>query len=169
MNIYAATVPQLAKVLNNLDNWIASAIAFADKKKFSPDNLVTARLAPDQYAFARQVQTACDNAKFVAARLAGKDAPAHPDTETTLDQLRARIATVLAYLATFKADDFAGADDRKISLPFQEGKWMTGAEYAIEFALPNFYFHVVNAYEILRHNGVELGKRDFIGSIPMRA
>ena len=169
MNIYDLTVPQIAKVLRNVDAWLGLAIAHADKKKFDVNTLLHARLAPDQFAFVRQVQTVCDNAKFIAGRLAAKEWPSHPDTETTVEQLRARIATVITYLDTFKPEDFAGAEERKISLPWMEGKWMRGDEYVTQFALANFYFHVTTAYAILRHNGVELGKREFIGGVPMRS
>jgi len=169
MNVYDLTVPQLIKMLKNVDKWLGATIAFAEKKKFDVNNLMKARLAPDQFAFDRQVQTACDNAKFVAGRLAGKEWPSHPDTETTFDQLRSRIANVIGYLEAFKPEDFAGAEERKLSLPWMEGKWMRGDEYLAQFALPNFYFHAVTAYAILRHNGVELGKLDYIGGIPMRS
>ena len=169
MNLFDLTVPQCIKVLRNIDNWLATAIKHAEAKKFDVNTLVHARLAPDQFAFVRQVQTSCDNAKFIAGRLTGKEWPAHPDTETTVEQLRARVASVIAYLETFKPEDFAGAEERKISLPWMEGKWMRGDEYAAQFALANFYFHVTTTYAILRHNGVELGKRDYIGGIPLKA
>lgn len=169
MNLYDLTMPQLIKMLNNVDRWLAAAIAHAEKKKFDVNNLMKFRIAPDQFAFDRQIQTLCDNAKFVAGRLTGKEWPAHPDTETTFDQLRARVAAVIAYLETFKAEDFAGAEERKISLPWMEGKWMRGDEYVAQFALANFYFHTVTAYAILRNNGIDLGKRDYIGGVPMRS
>ena len=169
MNMFDLTVPQLAKTLRNVDAWLTVAEKHAAAKKFPVENLMSARLAPDQFAFARQVQTVCDNAKFLPGRLTGKDWPKHEDTETTFEQLHARIASTQSYLETFKAEDFAGAADRRITLPWTEGKWMTGAEYVIQFALPNFYFHTSLVYEILRHNGVELGKRDFIGGIPLKA
>jgi uncharacterized protein len=169
MNFYDLTVPQLEKTLRNVDAWLGKATAHADARKFPVDNLIPARLAPDQFPLVRQVQTACDNAKFIPGRLTGKEWPSHPDTETTIDQLRARIASVQTYLKTFKPEDFAGVEDRKISLPWMQGKSMTGAEYLVQFALPNFYFHVVNTYAILRHNGVELGKSDYIGGVPMRS
>jgi hypothetical protein len=169
MNLYDITVPQLVKMLRNVDSWLVKATQHAEAKKFDVNNLISARLAPDQFPFARQVQTVCDNAKFVAGRLTGKEWPSHPDTETTFEQLRARIAAVITYLDTFKAEDFAGASERKISLPWMEGKWMTGDEYVSQFALTNFYFHVTTTYAILRHNGVDLGKRDFIGGVPMRS
>jgi len=169
MHLYDLTVPQLTKMLKNVDGWLAKAIGHAETKKFDVNNLMKARLAPDQFALDRQIQTVCDNAKFIPARLTGQEWPKHPDTETTFEQLRARVATVIAYLETFKRDDFAGADERKITLPWMEGKWMRGDEYVSEFALPNLYFHAVTAYAILRHNGVDVGKRDFLGSVPMRS
>lgn len=168
MNLFELTVPQLAKTLRNLDRCLKAAEDYAASRKFPVDNLIGARLAPDQFTLVKQVQTACDNAKFITGRLSAKDWPAHADTETTFEQLHARIAAVLSYLDTFKTEDFAAAEERKISLPWMQAKWMTGAEYLIQFALPNLYFHVSVAYEILRHNGVPVGKSDYIGSIPMR-
>ncbi len=168
MNLFECTVPQLAKTLRNLDRWLTLAEQYAETRKFPVDNLVHSRLAPDQFTLVKQVQTACDNAKFIPGRLAAKDWPAHPDTETTFEQLHARIAAVLTYLDGFVAGDFAGAAERKISLPWMQGKWMTGDEYVIQFALPNFYFHITLAYALLRHNGVPLGKIEYIGSVPMR-
>lgn len=165
MNTFELTVPQLAKTLRNLDKWLRAAEAYAEQRKFPVDNLIHCRLAPDQYPLVRQVQTACDNAKFIAGRLAGKDWPAHADTETTFEQLHQRIASVQTYLETFKPEDFAA--DRKISLPWMAPKWLTGTDYLVQFGLPNFYFHVALAYGILRHNGVPLTKTDYIGGLPM--
>jgi hypothetical protein len=167
MNLYELTVPQLAKTLRNLDRWLKQAEQYAEARKFPVDNLIQTRLAPDQFTLVKQVQTACDNAKFVPGRLSAKEWPAHADTETTFEQLHARIAAVLSYLDTFKAEDFAGADERKISLPWMQNKWMRGDEYVTQFGIPNFYFHISLAYAILRHNGVPLGKIDFIGGVPM--
>ena len=169
MNVYDLTIPQLIKMLKNVDRWLESAIQHAEKKKFDVNCLMKFRLAPDQLPFDRQIQTMCDNAKFIAGRLTGKEWPAHPDTETTFEQLRSRIALVITYLDAFKPEDFAGAEERAISLPWMEGKWMRGDEYVTQFALANFYFHTVTAYSILRNNGVDLGKRDYIGSVPMRS
>ena len=169
MNLYDLTVPQLIKMLNNADGWLAAATQHAEAKKFDVNTLMKARLAPDQFALDRQIQTMCDNAKFIAGRLTGKEWPAHPDTEAAVDQLRARIAAVVSYLEKFKPDDFTGAGERKIVLPWMQDKWMTGDEYVAQFALPNFYFHAVTVYAILRHNGVELGKRNFLGSVPMHS
>ncbi len=169
MRLYDVAVPQPVKMLGNLERWLGAAIASADRRKFDVNNLMKARLAPDQFTLDKQVQTACDNAKFLAARLAGKESwPAHSDTESTILELRTRITSVVAYLESYKPEDFTGAEDRKISLPWMEGKWMRGDEYAGQFAIPNLYFHLTTAYAILRHNGVELGKRDYIGGVPMR-
>lgn len=161
-------VPQYAKMLHNLDGWLDKATAFAKHKGFDVDTLVQARLAPDMYSLDRQVQSACDTAKFSAAYLAGKEAPAHPDTEKTIAELRARIKSCLAYLETVQEADLAGAAERRVSPKFLQGKWVRGDEYLVQVSLPNFYFHVTVAYAILRHNGVDLGKRDFIGHMPIR-
>ena len=110
-----------------------------------------------------------DTAKLAAARLSGKDAPSHPDTEQTLDELRARLRAVIAYLDGFGEKDFEGAASRTISQPRWEGKTMTGADYFLEHAIPNFFFHLSHAYAILRHNGVGLGKRDYLGQLSLRA
>jgi hypothetical protein len=158
------TILQMKKMVSNLDRWIEKAIAYADTKKFDPNVLVGARLAPDMYAFARQVQGACDSAKFAAARLTAKEAPKHADTETTMTELRERCKTVIAYLDGFKASDFEGADKRQIVVPYIEGKFAYGSDYLCQQALPNFFFHVTMAYAILRHNGVDVGKRDYIGA-----
>ena len=168
MSLYDATVPQLSKMLANLDKWLETAIAHAKTKAFDPNVLVSARLAPDQYPLARQVQSTCDAAKYAAARLTGKEPPKHPDTEQTMDELRARVATCKAYVETITKADFAGAADRAIALPFLEGKTILGTDYVNEMVLPNFYFHLTTAYAILRHNGVALGKMDFIGSLKLQ-
>ena len=168
MSLYEASVPQLKKMLDNLGKWLETAASHAQKKSFDPNSLLTARLAPDQYPLVRQIQSACDGAKLAAARLTGKEAPKHADTEQTMDEIRARIHACTAYLDTFKAADFAGAETRTIELPFLEGKVLSGNEYLFAMVLPNFYFHVTTAYAILRHNGVDIGKRDFIGSLDVR-
>jgi hypothetical protein len=168
MNLYDATVPMFSRSLSNLDKWFDKAAAIADAKKFDLDVLAGARLAPDQYPLVRQIQAACDQAKFTVAKLTGKDPPSHPDTETTVAELRQRLRTVVEYLATFKPEDFAGAEDRRCSHTWMGGKSMRGGDYLDEFALPNFYFHVTLAYEILRHNGVPLGKRDYIATLTLR-
>lgn len=163
--MYHETFGQMKKTLGQLDKWLEAAAAHAKAKNFDPNVLITARLAPDQFAFVRQVQVACDTAKLASSRLTGKDAPAHADNEATLDELRARIASVIGYLDGLSAKDYDGAATRVISTPRWEGKTMSGANYFREHALPNFYFHVAHAYAILRHNGVPLGKRDYLGAM----
>jgi uncharacterized protein len=169
MHVYDLTVAQLIKSLRNLDRWIELASRHAQSAQIPAETLLDARLAPDQYMFVRQVQVACDNAKLVAGRLAGKDWPSHPDTETTFEQLQARIASVIAYLETFTRDDFHDVARRKIKLPWmKDGSWLSAEDYLVQFGLPNFSFHLVTAYAILRHQGVALGKNDFIGGLPIR-
>lgn len=167
--MYHETLCQMKKMLGQLDTWLEAAAAFAKTRSFDANNLVGCRLAPDQFAFARQVQITCDTAKFAAARLAGVDAPAHPDTEQTLDELRSRIQAVIRYLDGFSAQDFADAASRVITQPRWEGKVMTGSAYFLEHAVPNFYFHLVHSYAILRHNGVPLGKGNYLGTLSLRA
>jgi uncharacterized protein len=160
-------VPQYAKMLHNLDLWLDKATAHAKAKSFEVDTLVQARLAPDQYALDRQIQSACDSAKFSAAYLSGKEPPVHPDTEKTMAELRARIKSCLSFLETISAADVAGAEERKVAPKWLQGKWAKGDQFLVQMSLPNFYFHVVAAYEILRHNGVDIGKKDYIGSMPL--
>jgi uncharacterized protein len=166
--MYFETIGQMKKTLGQMDKWLEAAAAFAQTKKFDPNVFLGLRLAPDQFPFSRQVQSTCDTAKLAAARLAGKQAPSHADTETTLDELRARVSAVIAYLETFSAADFTGAATRVITQPRWEGKIMSGADYFLEHALPNFFFHATHSYAILRHNGVPLGKRDYLGPLSQR-
>jgi uncharacterized protein len=165
MDIYDLTVPQLIRTLRNLDRWMEKAATHSD-----PETLLTARLAPDQYNFTRQVQVIADNAKMMPGRLAGREWPSHPDTESTFEQLRARVLSVVSYLETFQRADFADSATRDIRLPWmKEGQYMKAYDYLVEFGLPNFYFHVVTAYAILRHRGLPLGKYDFLGQITIQA
>lgn len=157
------TISQFSRMLKNLDQWLQTGTAYAETKHFAPDVLAQARLAPDQYALVQQVQSACDAAKYAAAYLSGQKGPSHPDTEKTMSELRARIQTCVGYLDTFQASDFTGAEERRVAPPWMEGNSVRGADYITRIAVPNFYFHVTTAYAILRHNGVDLGKRDFIG------
>ncbi|MBI5507101.1 MAG: DUF1993 domain-containing protein [Deltaproteobacteria bacterium] len=157
------TVRQFSRMLGNLDHWLQAGAAYAQTKNFNPDILVQARLAPDQYALLQQVQSACDAAKYAAAYLAGQAAPSHPDTEKTLGELGARIKTCVAYLDTFKVSDFGDPAAQQVAPPWMGGKSVRGDRYLNLIAIPNFYFHVTTAYAILRHNGVALGKADFIG------
>jgi hypothetical protein len=168
MTDHHAEITQLAKVLGAVSGWLDKAEAHAKAKNFDPNTLLTARLAPDMFPLARQIQSACDGVKFYASRLAGKQAPKHPDTEQTIDELRARIKSVLEHAASFRPSDYAGADSLVVPLPFMPGKGMLGADYAREMLMPNTYFHLATAYAILRHNGVELGKYDFLASLTLR-
>jgi uncharacterized protein len=166
--MYFAILGQMKKHLAQMDKWFDAATAYAETKKFDPNVFLGLRLAPDQFAFARQVQTACDTAKLAASRLSGKDAPAHPDTEQTLGELRARVKSVIAYLDGFTAKDFEGVAARTVTQPRWEGKIMTANDYFLEHALPNFYFHLTTVYALLRHNGVSVGKRDYLGTLSQR-
>ena len=157
-----------AKTLQNMEHWMDKAAAYAQAKSFEVDVLVQDRLAPDAYAFNRQVESACDQAKYAAAYLGGKPAPSHPDTEKTFAELRQRIRTCLAFLESVQAKDLAGAEDRKVSPPWLGGKWLRGDDYLVHVAIPNFFFHATMAYAILRHNGVDLGKMDYVGSLPIQ-
>jgi hypothetical protein len=168
MNLYDATVPVFVKLLSNINKWIDKATAHAEAKKFDVDVLASARLAPDQYPFIRQVQIACDQAKFTVAKLTGTEPPTHADTEATMAEIRQRIRTVVEYLSGFKREDFTGAEDRAVSHTWMGGKSMRGGDYLDHFALPNFHFHMTTAYDILRHNGVALGKSDYIVELPFR-
>jgi hypothetical protein len=163
-----AHVQQMTKMLQGLDAMLDKAVEYAGTRKFDPAVLLQARLAPDMFPLMQQLQTVCDGAKFLAARLSGKEAPKHPDTETTLEQIRARIRSVLEYLATFQASDFDGAEARVIPLSFMPGKGMKARDWLLEFNLPNTYFHLSMAYAILRHNGVPLSKQDFLTALKLQ-
>ncbi len=162
------TIHLFGKTLRNLLTWLDKAAAHATAKSFEVDVLVQARLAPDQFAFVRQVQSACDQAKYTAAYLAGKQAPSHPDTEQTIAELRRRIETCLGFLETVQKADLAGSEERKVAPPWLGGKWLRGDDYLAHVAIPNFFFHATMAYAILRHNGVDLGKMDYIGTLPVK-
>jgi hypothetical protein len=167
MSIYL-TVVETKKLLRNLDSWLDKAVAQASLKGFDPQVLLESRLAPDMFPLLRQIQAACDQAKYAAARAAGKEPPSHPDDEQTLEDARKRIAKVASYLDTFTEADFSGVSTRVIRLPRWEGKSMTATDYFIEHAIPNFFFHLTMAYAILRHNGVDVGKRDYLGALNLR-
>ncbi len=168
MNDHVMLVREPAKMLRNVQAWLKKAKTFAAEKKFDANTLLQARLAPDQFPLVRQVQSACDSAKGNAGRMAGKELPSHPDTEVTIEELEARIDKCIAFLETIGPEDFAGADTRKITMSWMQGKHCLGSDYALEFGIPNFHFHVTHVYSILRHNGVPLGKMDFIGSMTLR-
>lgn len=166
--IYQFTVPQFIKMLNNLNSILDKGAQFAASKKIEVEVLLNSRLAPDQFNLIRQVQIACDTAKLGMSRLTGKEAPVHDDKEKTLAELKARIESTIAYLKTFSENDFKNSADIKVSQPRWEGKYLSGLEFAIQHAIPNIYFHVTTAYAILRHNGVDVGKKDYLGEIPFK-
>ena len=167
-NLYEATIPVFTKFLKNMESWLDKAAAHADGKKVDPEVFLTSRLALDQYPLIRQVQAACDQAKYTCAKMAGKEPPAHPDTEKTLAEARARIKTVIDYLATFTPDDFVDCENRAVSHSWMGGKTMRAGDYLDHLGLPNFHFHATTMYAILRHLGVPLGKGDYLGSLPLQ-
>lgn len=160
--MFHAAIGQMAQMLTNLASFLEEGAAFAEEKGFDVAHLLTARLAPDMFSLTRQVQAAADLAKFAAARLAGVEAPSDPDDETTLAELQARLKKTIEYVRSFEPSAFEGAAERKVKLAFLPLP-ARGHDYLLQFAQPNFYFHVTTAYAILRHNGVALGKRKFIG------
>jgi uncharacterized protein len=166
--LHDIVILQFVKMLQNLNLCLDKAGAHADAKKFDATVLLGSRLAPDQFALLRQIQIACDTAKSGAAQLTGKEAPAHEDHEKTLADAKARIAKVIEYLRSFSPKDFTGAEARRISQPRWAGKSLSGSEYAEQHLIPNFYFHVTTAYAIMRHNGVDLGKKDYLGPMPFK-
>ncbi len=163
LSIYSASLPVFTRLLTNLLGLLDKAEAYAKERKFDVDVLVEDRLAPDMNPFKFQVQSATDHAKFVASRLTGQTPPSWPDDETTVEQLKARVRKALDYLKTFSEADFAGADDREVTVRIGgEPRTISGETYFLTRALPNFYFHYTTAYAILRKNGVPIGKSDYL-------
>jgi len=162
------TIQHFKRQLGHLVNWLDAAAAYAEAKKFDPAVFLAFRFAPDQLPFAFQVRTACDTAKLGSARLIGKDAPKHEDNEKSLPELRARVNSVIEYLGGLTAKDFESSETRTISTPRWEAKTMTGLDYFTEHVVPNFHFHVVHAYAMLRHQGVPLGKKDYLGPLSLK-
>jgi hypothetical protein len=152
--------------LGQVHRWLDKAQALAAQKKFDVSVLLNARLAPDQFHLTRQIQSISDNAKGLAARLAGVQPPSFEDNEKTVEELRARIDKTIAFLKTLTPQQFQGASERTITQPFRPGKGLKANDYLLAFGLPNFYFHATTAYSILRHNGVDVGKADFLGEVP---
>lgn len=172
-NLYTMTVPPMMKTLKNLSGILDKLSKHAKGKQMNwhpaglqESNLLHSHLIADQFPFVRQVQVACDNAKGGAARLAGKKAPVFKDNEKTVAELKKRIDKTIAFLKTIKPAQIVGEETRRVSLPYWPDKKMTAFGYATEYLLPNFYFHVVTAYSILRKNGVDIGKADYTGKLP---
>jgi uncharacterized protein len=163
ISVYTMTVETFPPLLAKLSKQLDKAAEYAAAKKFDTSVLAHARLAPDMYPLIKQVQLATDFAKSGTARLAGIDPPKFEDTEQTFDELRARIKKTIDFVSSVKADSFKGAEDRDIVIPLRDTKLeFKGLVYLRDWALPNFYFHLTAAYSILRHNGVDVGKRDFL-------
>ncbi|MBZ4690627.1 MAG: hypothetical protein JG765_1878 [Cereibacter sp.] len=163
--MYRYSVPPMLRNLRALSAILAKAEAHCTARKIEPEALLGFRLFPDMLPLTRQVQLACDFAARAAARLAGAEMPSFPDTETSFAQLIARIRTATDYIESFDAGQFEGAESRSITMKQRGGELtMTGLDYLTGFALPNFYFHTATAYDILRHNGLEIGKMDYVGS-----
>ncbi len=165
ISMYQASVPVFQRMLKNLAVVLGKGEAHAAAKEINPEVLINSRLYPDMLSFARQIQIASDTAKGCAARLAGLEPPKYEDNEETFPELAARIAKTLKYLETFKPEQIDGSEQRAITLKMRDHTMnLVGQQYLLNMALPNFYFHVTTAYDILRHCGVELGKKDFIGT-----
>jgi hypothetical protein len=165
VSMYQASAPRFANMLKNLAAILDKARSHAEAKKIDPLVLTSARLFPDMFPLSRQVQIACDTAKGAVARLAGVEVPKHEDFEQTIDELKARIAKTIDFVSSVSAAQIDGSEDKEMVLKLG-GREVTynGLQYLLGQALPNFYFHVTTAYNILRHNGVDVGKRDYIGT-----
>lgn len=167
MSLYEASAPAFLQILNSLTAILTKAEAHATAKKIDPDVLLDARLFPDMLPLSRQIQMVSDFAMKTCARLTGNEVPSTPDTEKTFDELKQRLAKAIDYVKALKPAQFDGAETREINFPAGPGTTMTlkGQQYLSHFALPNFYFHAATAHGILRKNGVEIGKRDFLGAV----
>jgi hypothetical protein len=165
MSLYDTTVPAFLQILGGLSGLLTKAEAHCKAKNIQPEVLLGARLYPDMFPLSRQIQMACDFAAKSCARLAGSEVPSTPDTEKTFDELKQRLAKASDYVKGFKPAQFDGAEGRDVSFPVGPNNTMTlkGQQFVTGFAFPNFYFHAATAHGILRHNGVEIGKRDFLG------
>jgi uncharacterized protein len=165
MSFHDASVSAFLQILNSLSDILTKTEAHCAAKNIQPDVLFGARLYPDMLPLSRQVQLACDFAAKGCARLTHSEVPSTPDTEKTFDELKQRLARTIDYLKTYKPAQFDGADGREVTFPIGPDKTMTlkGQQFLSHFAFPNFYFHAATAHGILRHNGVEIGKRDFLG------
>ncbi len=166
ISVYNMSVQAFLPMLTNLSKQLDKAAEFATAKKFDGAVLTNARLAPDMFSLTKQVQLATDFAKSGTARLAGIDPPKFEDNEQTIPELQARVKKTLDFVQSVKPDSFKGAEDRDIVIPTRDAKLeFKGLDYLRNWLLPNFYFHTSMCYGILRHNGVELGKRDFLPAV----
>jgi len=166
--LFDVTVPQFIHMLKNLNAFLTKAEIHGKTKNFDMQVLLNDRLAPDMFPMMKQIQIACDTAKLCASRLSSKEAPLNDDSEKTLSDIQGRIQQTIKYLETFSAKDFEGAETKHITQPRWEGKYLTGKEYVIHHVVPNLYFHITTTYAILRHNGVDVGKKDYLGGLPFK-
>jgi len=166
LSLLEVSIAPLTLGLTNLSSLLDKAASHAEAKKVDPKVLADARIIADMFPLKRQVQIACDTAKGAAARLAGVEIPKHEDSESTIVELKERIAKTLDFVASLKAEQINAGEAREIVLQFpRQTLKFTGTEYVTKFVLPNFYFHVMAAYAILRQNGVDIGKNDYLGKI----
>jgi hypothetical protein len=165
ITMYSASVPIFTRMLSNMSTWLDKAEAHATAKKFEPSVYLQSRLSPDMLPFIKQVQIACDTTKFAMARLGGVDAPKFDDSETTIAELRDRIKATIEFIKSVPASKIDGSEDKEVTLPRASGPIiMKGEAYLKHFVLPNFFFHTTTAYALLRSNGVEIGKLDYLGA-----
>ena len=170
ISMHSASVPIFARMLGNLMTWLDKAEAHAAARKFDTAVYLGARLAPDMLPFTNQIQIACDAVKFGVARLSGAEAPKFADDEASFADLRARVRKTIDFIESVPAAQIDGTETKDVVVPRRDGSMtLKGETYLKTFVLPNFFFHVTTAYALLRHNGVELGKREFIGGVPMRS
>ncbi|MFL6661676.1 MAG: DUF1993 family protein [Rhizobacter sp.] len=166
ISMHSASVPIFVRMLKNLTQWLDKAEAHAQAKKFEPSVYLSSRLAPDMLPFTNQIQIACDAVKFGVARLSGVEAPKFADDEASLADLKARIAKTIDYIESVPAAKIDGTEDKDVVVPRRDGSMtLKGEPYLKHFVLPNFFFHVTTTYALLRHNGVSLGKADFLGAL----
>jgi hypothetical protein len=158
-------IAQCTQALKNLEPLLDKAEQDAASKKYDLGVLMASRLAPGQHPFIQQVQIACDYVKFAAARLSGQTAPTHEDSELTIGELRARIRKTVAYAQSVSEAQYEGASERKVSVTWASGRVIRGMDYLLQLTIPNTFFHVTTAYNILRHNGVDVGKMDYLGPV----
>ena len=163
--MYYQVISQCVQMLKNLESWLDNTEEHAAAKKFDVGILMAGRLAPDMKPFIYQVQSACDYVKAAAAWLSGQTPPKHEDNEQSIDEVRARIRKTVAFAESVTEAQYAGAAERKVSLSWAPGKVLGGEDYLLQMTIPNVYFHIVMAFAILRHNGVDVGKMDFLGPI----
>ncbi|MDE2095138.1 MAG: DUF1993 domain-containing protein [Burkholderiales bacterium] len=166
ITMHSASVPVFVRMLGNLGTWLDKAEAHAQAKKFDPAVYLGARLAPDMLPFTKQIQIACDGAKFGVSRLAGVEAPKFDDNEANIAELRERVRATVAFIQSVPASKIDGTEDKDVTIPRRDGPMtLKGEFYLKHYVMPNFYFHLTTAYALLRHNGVDLGKADYLGAL----